>query len=162
MSRLCRYTNHTSYYFNLEEETCRTIKFPVGILSPDWLANATYLGKETVDAHETNVWTKADGFIKYYADVDTSLPVTALDPCEMLQIFPQFCMSMSCSNVWLSSSKLNACASVQVRWIFFDGAQFEILSFVINETLPDAGWQAPSYCFEGPSERLPSNADTAA
>ncbi|BDA44768.1 Uncharacterized protein At4g14100 [Coccomyxa sp. Obi] len=111
------YTNHTSFYFNLEEETCRTITFPVGILTPDWLANATYLGEETVDAHETHVWTKADGFIKYYADVHTGLPV---------------------------------------RWIFFDGAQFEILSFVINETLPDKDWQAPSYCFSDSVDRLPT------
>lgn len=49
--------------------------FPVGILTPDWLANATYLGRETVDAHETDVWTKSDGFIKYYADTKTALPV---------------------------------------------------------------------------------------
>ncbi|EIE21544.1 hypothetical protein COCSUDRAFT_17537 [Coccomyxa subellipsoidea C-169] len=112
------YTNHTSYYFNLEEGTCRKITFPVGILTPDWLANATYLGTENVDAHDTHVWTKADGFIKYYADVHTGLPV---------------------------------------RWIFFDGAQFEILSFVVNETLPDADWQAPSYCFTDKSQKLLHN-----
>jgi hypothetical protein len=37
--------------------------------------------------------------------------------------------------------------ALQVRWIFFDGAQFDILRFNINETLPDEDWQAPSYCF---------------
>jgi hypothetical protein len=35
-----------------------------------------------------------------------------------------------------------------VRWIFFDGAQFEILKFTVNETLPEEKWQAPAYCFE--------------
>ncbi len=87
---LCRYTNHTSFYFNLEEETCRTITFPVGILTADWLANATYLGEETVDAHDTHVWTKADGFIKYYADVHTGLPVRyiALAPMSV-SVMPQ-------------------------------------------------------------------------
>jgi len=47
----------------------------------------------------------------------------------------------------ISAFTLLAC-TLQVRWIFFDGAQFEILSYVVNETLPDADWQAPSYCFE--------------
>lgn len=44
------------------------------------------------------------------------------------------------------------CWGLQVRWIFFDGAQFEILAFNVNETLPDAEWQAPSYCFDKDAE----------
>ena len=103
-----RYTNHTSFYFNREEGTCKVIKFSVGILTPDWLANATYLGREMVDTRETHVWTKSDGFIKYWADVHTGLPV---------------------------------------RWYFFTDVQFDILRFVVNETLPDEEWSAPSYCF---------------
>ena len=54
---------------------CRLVKFPVGILTPDWLANATYLGAETVDAKPCHVWTKADGFIKYWADQESGDPV---------------------------------------------------------------------------------------
>ena len=54
---------------------CRLVKFPVGILAPDWLANATYLGTETVDASACHVWTKADGFIKYWADQESGNPV---------------------------------------------------------------------------------------
>lgn len=54
---------------------CRLVKFPVGILTPDWLANATYLGTETVDAKPCHVWTKAGGFIKYWADQDSGDPV---------------------------------------------------------------------------------------
>lgn len=48
----------------------------MGILTPDWLANATYLGKETVDTHATHVWTKSEGFIKYWADTRSGLPVS--------------------------------------------------------------------------------------
>ena len=40
-------------------------------------------------------------------------------------------------------------SGLPVRWIFFDGAQFEILKFTVNETLPEEEWQAPAYCFEG-------------
>ena len=47
----------------------------MGILTPDWLANATYLGTETVDAKPCHVWTKADGFIKYWADQASGDPV---------------------------------------------------------------------------------------
>ena len=54
---------------------CRLVEFPVGILTPDWLANATYLGTETVDAKPCHVWTKTDGFIKYWADQDSGDPV---------------------------------------------------------------------------------------
>ncbi len=71
-----RYNNKTSYYFDRELGTCKEMEFPVGILTPDWLANATYLGKETVDTHDTHVWTKSEGFIRYWADVTTGLPVS--------------------------------------------------------------------------------------
>ena len=43
----------------------------MGILTPDWLTNATYLGTDTVDTYDTHVWTKAEGFIKYWADTKT-------------------------------------------------------------------------------------------
>ena len=71
-----RYNNRTSYYFDRELGTCKEVDFPVGILTPDWLANATYLGKETVDTHNTHVWTKSEGFIRYWADAKTGLPVS--------------------------------------------------------------------------------------
>ena len=112
--RWCRYTNHTSFYFSREEGTCKVMDFPVGILTPDWLVNdATFLGRATVDAHETYVWSKGDSpverpFITYWEDIHSRLPV---------------------------------------RWVFFDGAQFEILRFTVNETLPEEEWQAPAYCF---------------
>jgi len=47
---------------------------PVGILRPDWLANSTYLGEETVDNIPCHKWTKA-AFIDYWADQATGLPV---------------------------------------------------------------------------------------
>uniref|UniRef100_A0A6V3IXN4 Uncharacterized protein n=2 Tax=Lotharella globosa TaxID=91324 RepID=A0A6V3IXN4_9EUKA len=51
------------------------MQFPVGILRPNWLENATYLRTETVDLYNCNVWTKADGFITYWEDVNTHKPV---------------------------------------------------------------------------------------
>ncbi|GBG78530.1 hypothetical protein CBR_g27755 [Chara braunii] len=68
------WTNGTSFYFDVEKGTCRTMHFPVGVLRPTWLDGATYRGKEVVDGFVTNVWTKID-FITYYADVATGRPV---------------------------------------------------------------------------------------
>lgn len=63
-----------SYYYRPGRRSCRKIEMPVGILRPDWLANATYLGPRTVNGRATLAWTKAD-FIDYYADAETCEPV---------------------------------------------------------------------------------------
>ncbi|KAH9623543.1 hypothetical protein KSS87_019951 [Heliosperma pusillum] len=69
------YDNHTSYYFTRDAtRECRTVHFDVGILTPDWLHGATYLGQAKVDGFLCNVWTKAD-FVWYYEDVVTKRPV---------------------------------------------------------------------------------------
>ena len=72
------------------------------------------LGQDTVDTKACHVWTKSDGFIRYWADQHTGNPV---------------------------------------RWIFFDGAQFEVLSWKVNETLADEEWQAPPMCFNVSGKR---------
>ena len=64
-----------------KRQDCKTIDQPVGILPPNWLSNATYLGLKTVDAHDVNAWTKAPWptkdrmFVHYYADKVTGDPV---------------------------------------------------------------------------------------
>ena len=68
--------NGTSYYFDREANTCRRISFPVGILTPDWLDGAEYLGQQTVDTHDCNVWKKGPrDFITYFADTQSGRPV---------------------------------------------------------------------------------------
>lgn len=69
------WTNGTSFYFDLEHQTCLTMTFPVGILHPDWLANATYVGEQEIEGFKCNVWEKLD-FITYYEDIDTKRPVS--------------------------------------------------------------------------------------
>ncbi|CAN6165426.1 unnamed protein product [Urochloa humidicola] len=67
------WTNGTSYYF--DSASCRTMRFPVGLLPPDWLADgAVYLGRERVDGFDCHLWTKVD-FIWYYEEVATGRPV---------------------------------------------------------------------------------------
>jgi len=51
------------------------MRFPVGILPPDWLADgAVYLGLEHVDGFDCHLWTKVD-FVWYYEEVATGRPV---------------------------------------------------------------------------------------
>ncbi|XP_065873782.1 uncharacterized protein At4g14100-like [Euphorbia lathyris] len=69
------WNNGTSYIYTLDSnQECKVLHFPVGILRPNWLQNATYLGQKKVDGFLCNVWEKVD-FIWYYEDVITKRPV---------------------------------------------------------------------------------------
>ncbi|KAL2629201.1 hypothetical protein R1flu_013887 [Riccia fluitans] len=68
------WNNGTSFYFDLDKKTCLRRTFPVGLLRPDFLNDAHYVGVRTLDTFTCNVWEKAD-FITYYEDVETQRPV---------------------------------------------------------------------------------------
>lgn len=69
------WNNGTSFFYTLDSNReCRTAQLEVGILRPNWLEGATYLGQEYVDGFLCNVWEKVD-FIWYYEDVVTNRPV---------------------------------------------------------------------------------------
>ncbi|KAG1331620.1 hypothetical protein COCNU_02G015880 [Cocos nucifera] len=51
--------NGTSFYYTLDDSRrCQTYHFDVGILRPDWLDGANYLGQQRVDGFLCNVWEK--------------------------------------------------------------------------------------------------------
>ncbi|KAL1347087.1 hypothetical protein HN51_020604 [Arachis hypogaea] len=70
------WNNGTSFQFSVDpaEAKCDVFQLEVGILRPNWLDGANYLGQETVDNFVCNVWEKAD-FIVYYEDVASNRPV---------------------------------------------------------------------------------------
>ncbi|MED6194193.1 hypothetical protein PIB30_026190 [Stylosanthes scabra] len=70
------WNNGTSFFYTLDpyKKECNVMYFPVGILRPNWLDGATYLGQRMVDIFLCNVWEKVD-FIRYYEDVGTKRPV---------------------------------------------------------------------------------------
>ncbi|CAJ1974721.1 unnamed protein product [Sphenostylis stenocarpa] len=70
------WNNGTSFIYTLDPShpTCQVIHVEVGILRPNWLDGATYLGQQRVDNFLCNVWEKVD-FIWYYEDVLTRRPV---------------------------------------------------------------------------------------
>ncbi|OVA03175.1 hypothetical protein BVC80_8077g5 [Macleaya cordata] len=69
------WNNGTSFLYSLDSnKKCRTAQLEVGILRPNWLEGANYLGQQKVDGFLCNVWEKVD-FIWYYEDVITKRPV---------------------------------------------------------------------------------------
>ncbi|KAL2629200.1 hypothetical protein R1flu_013886 [Riccia fluitans] len=78
------WNNGTSFYFDLEQKTCRRMTFPVGVLRPNFLQDAQYVGVQTLDTFTCNVWEKVD-FITYYEDVETQRPVGWLFYTGMFQ-----------------------------------------------------------------------------
>ena len=63
------------------------MSFPVGILRPDWLSNATFLGRSIRNGRPVLGWTKAD-FIDYYADPSTCEPVLCMSKTNWLGLRP--------------------------------------------------------------------------
>ncbi|MED6149516.1 hypothetical protein PIB30_063320 [Stylosanthes scabra] len=54
---LQKWNNGTSFYYTLDpyKKECNVMHFPVGILRPNWLDGATYLGQRMVDNFLCNV-----------------------------------------------------------------------------------------------------------
>ena len=80
------YQNRTSFYFDRskgpeEGGSCRRVAFPVGILSPDWLSGARYLGARVINGFECHGWAKGEGrpatedFVHYFARTSDGVPV---------------------------------------------------------------------------------------
>ncbi|XP_023548717.1 uncharacterized protein At4g14100-like isoform X1 [Cucurbita pepo subsp. pepo] len=69
------WNNGTSFFYTLDSsKTCSSAQLEVGILRPNWLDGANYLGQRHVNGFLCNVWEKVD-FIWYYEDVETKRPV---------------------------------------------------------------------------------------
>ncbi|CAL1392113.1 unnamed protein product [Linum trigynum] len=69
------WNNGTSFMYTLDSDReCKTLYPGVGILRPNWLDGANYLGQRYIDGFLCNVWEKVD-FIWYYEDVETKRPV---------------------------------------------------------------------------------------
>lgn len=128
------WTNGTSYYFDREADTCKVIKFPVGILPPDWLKGAAYLGKENISSQECNVWQKGDP-VPPPSRSDVSQPMQQIgDPKHFI--------------TYWADAKTN----LPIRWIFFTGQRLEVLQWEEGVVLPKDLLQAPDSCFVEPQQ----------
>lgn len=70
------WNNRTSFFYTVDpfNSTCEVLHFDVGVLPPNWLHGANYLGQQHSENFLCNVWEK-DDFIWYYEDVVTRKPV---------------------------------------------------------------------------------------
>lgn len=76
------WNNGTSFFYTLPDNSssssyspsCTSAQLEVGILRPNWLHGANYLGQRHFDGFLCNVWEKVD-FLWYYEDVLTQRPV---------------------------------------------------------------------------------------
>ncbi|XP_073133981.1 uncharacterized protein At4g14100 [Henckelia pumila] len=69
------WNNGTSFLYTRDStKQCRSSQLEVGILRPNWLDGAVYLGQQQIDGFLCNVWQKI-AFIWYYEDVVTKRPV---------------------------------------------------------------------------------------
>ncbi|KAL6647322.1 hypothetical protein ACP70R_014759 [Stipagrostis hirtigluma subsp. patula] len=68
------WANGSSYLFDAAASSCRSTWHPVGILPPDWIAGAAYLGRDAADGFDCHVWSNLF-FRRYYEDVATGRPV---------------------------------------------------------------------------------------
>ncbi|TVU41261.1 hypothetical protein EJB05_14764, partial [Eragrostis curvula] len=67
------WVNGSSYLF--DAASCVATWHPVGILPPDWVDGAAYLGRDDVDGFDCHVWSYHPFFVTYYEDVATGRPV---------------------------------------------------------------------------------------
>ncbi|XP_057950257.1 uncharacterized protein At4g14100-like isoform X2 [Malania oleifera] len=92
------WNNGTSFFYTLDStRECRSAQMGVGILRPNWLDGAEYVGQRTIDGFLCNVWEKAD-FITYYEDVLTHRPVYWLFYTGALPSIPIYSSSSSSSS----------------------------------------------------------------
>lgn len=79
------WNNGTSFYYTLPSNSnsnsdsdytpyCSSAQLQVGILRPNWLDGANYIGQRHLDGFLCNVWEKVE-FLWYYEDVVTRRPV---------------------------------------------------------------------------------------
>eukprot|EP00929_Paragymnodinium_shiwhaense_P036663 TRINITY_DN19615_c0_g1_i1.p1 TRINITY_DN19615_c0_g1~~TRINITY_DN19615_c0_g1_i1.p1 ORF type:complete len:230 (+),score=43.44 TRINITY_DN19615_c0_g1_i1:60-749(+) len=108
--------NGSTYFYTKPTGMCKSMNMGIGLLPPDWLRNATYLGKHSIGDRDCNAWQKGTAvpphtgpFITYYADAESGIPV---------------------------------------RWVFFDGAVFDVLGWHPGGAPnSETEWQMPASCF---------------
>lgn len=60
--------------FSFDRSACSAASLPVGLLPPDWIDGAAYVGRDTVDGFDCHVWSH-QFYTRYYEEVDTGRPV---------------------------------------------------------------------------------------
>ncbi|CAM9410017.1 unnamed protein product [Hapterophycus canaliculatus] len=192
--------NGTTYYYNpakAKAKYCNVVDFGVGIIKPDWLQDATFLGEEECGIYQCHKWEQGEipqaharflGLRETDEDPSFPYPRKAAAAAAAASAVEGESMSAAASAAAMSRSKgdvetrnleavsLGGAGGVEdgvreegegdrfitywsqkgtgrpVKWVFFDGAAFEVVAFDIGATLPEEEFQIPGYCFEDNAE----------
>lgn len=160
--------NGTGYYYlpaKGKAKYCNVIDFGVGILKPNWLAGATYLGEETVGIYNCYKWEQGDiprahaRTLGLRADEDvapnvanaggSNRVVTRTNIKEHDESWPSPPKTRGGSEGRFITYWSEKGSERPVKWVFFDGAEFEVIRFDSGATMYDDLFQIPGYCFSG-------------
>ncbi|CAM9189453.1 unnamed protein product [Scytosiphon promiscuus] len=201
--------NGTTYYYNpakAKAKYCNVVDFGVGIIRPDWLQDATFLGEEQCGIYQCNKWEQGEipqAHARFLglrpAGIDSSSHLsrksaatrasaqkershdTAAAEMEAGSLSASPSAATGRGTVAAEARKLGGVslrggegvesgAAEQgegdrfitywsqigtdrpVKWLFFDGAAFEVVAFDEGATMPDEEFQIPAYCFADEAE----------
>jgi hypothetical protein len=69
------WANGSTYAFDHSASpSCTAALLPVGLLPPDWVDGAAYVGRDVVDGFDCHIWSHRF-FTRYYEEVATGRPV---------------------------------------------------------------------------------------
>ncbi|RVW78025.1 Uncharacterized protein CK203_044891 [Vitis vinifera] len=174
------WNNGTSFVYTLDAPNrCHTAQLEVGILRPNWLDGANYLGQHQVDGFLCNLWEKVD-FIWYYEDVVTKRPVhwrfytgggegtvgcmfevgngqsrEGLNKVPFSNLF-EIVDVVGEGGCWAMASDLGL--EILGLTVSQRGRTAHVMTFEVGAVLEDTKWQAPVYCFE---KKTDTDTDTA-
>ncbi|CAN0105472.1 unnamed protein product [Ascophyllum nodosum] len=145
--------NGTGYYYlpaRGKTKYCNIIDFGVGILKPDWLTGATYLGEETVGIYDCYKWEQGEIPSAHARSLGlrTEDAVGPNPPnIRSGESLPSQRDAQGEGDGRFITYWSEKGSDRPVKWIFFDGAEFEVIRFDSGATMDDDFFQIPAYCF---------------
>ncbi|CAM9447744.1 unnamed protein product [Pylaiella littoralis] len=173
--------NGTTYYYSpakAKAKYCNIIDFGVGLLKPDWLKGATFLGEEECGIYQCTKWEQGEipeaharllGLRGdyHYNDPAEEPSRNIPQPKEVLRAAAATAGGVSSlrrgeidGGLEVSGAKAGQGGGKfitywsekgtdrPVKWVFFTNAYFQVIRFDEGATVPDEMMQIPDYCFE--------------
>lgn len=147
--------NGSTYYYlpaKGKSKYCNIMEFNVGILRPDWLKGATFLGEEKYGIYDCYKWEQGD-------IPEANLRCLGLGRSSAREVLAQREAVTKQEKGGYDEGRFITYWSEKktgrpVRWEFFDGSVFEVIRFDEGVTMEDDMFQIPAYCFSEGTESV--------
>eukprot|EP00752_Nemacystus_decipiens_P009705 g8667.t2 len=173
--------NGTTYYYHpakAKAKYCNTVDFGVGIIKPDWLKGATYLGEEKCGIYECHKWEQGEipeAHARFLGLQDGSFAEFSTRKKQEEAVGRSLYTSAAMADGSSPSLRGGEAETEDsgegaqkqggkrdrfitywsekdsnrpVKWVFFNDAYFQVIRFDEGATMPDKMFQIPAYCFE--------------